>query len=100
ADSLSHDQHIELLDVMGHFTIETLAATMFSTDIGRSAAESVRRDLPVILRTMLVRAASPKILDWLPLGPNRAFDRAAGTLRQVIDEVIATARQTEGTTRT
>ncbi|MGW2632709.1 cytochrome P450 [Streptomyces chattanoogensis] len=99
-DSLSHDQRIELLDVMGSFTIETLAATMFSTDIGRSAVESVRRDLPVILRTMLVRAASPKILDWLPIGPNRAFDRAAGTMRQVIDDVIATARRAEGSDRT
>ncbi|WP_455360046.1 cytochrome P450 [Streptomyces sp. SYSU K21746] len=93
ADSWTPGQHIAVEKVMGEFAIETLAATMFSTDIGQPAVEAVRRDLPVILKNMLVRAASPKLLDRLPIRPNRDFDAAAQSMRQVIDHVIATTRR-------
>ncbi|GAA4931567.1 cytochrome P450 [Streptomyces coeruleoprunus] len=91
-DSWTAGQRIAVEEAMAEFTIETLAATMFSTDIGRPAVEAVRRDLPVILKNMLIRAASPKFLDRLPVRANRDFDAATENLRGVIDEVIATTR--------
>lgn len=91
--SWSAGQTIAVEQVMGELAIEILAETMFSTDIGCPAVEAVRRDLPVILKNMLIRAASPAILDHLPIPPNRAFDAAARSMRQVIDDVIAGTRQ-------
>ncbi|MBD3579329.1 cytochrome P450 [Streptomyces sp. KD18] len=93
ADSWTPGQTIAVEQVMGELAVEILAATMFSTDIGRPAVEAVRRDLPVILKNMLLRAASPKALDHLPIPPNRAFDAAARSMRQVIDDVIAGTRR-------
>ncbi|MEU2184312.1 cytochrome P450 [Streptomyces thermolilacinus] len=92
ADSWKSGQHIAVEEAMAEYTIETLAQTMFSTDIGRPAVEAVRRDIPVILKNMLVRAASPKFLDRLPVPANRQFDAAAENLRSVIDQVILKTR--------
>lgn len=97
ADSWTAGQRIAVDQVMGEFAIETLAATLFSADIGRPAVEAVRRDLPIILKNMLVRAASPKILDKLPIW--RSFDRAVASMRQVIDQVVATTRESGQTDR-
>jgi cytochrome P450 len=97
ADSWTAGQRIAVDQVMGEFAIETLAATLFSADIGRPAVEAVRRDLPIILKNMLVRAASPKILDRLPIW--RSFDRAVASMRQVIDQVVATTRESGQTDR-
>ncbi|MFD4243696.1 cytochrome P450 [Streptomyces sp. NPDC058525] len=93
ADSWDHGQRIAVEQVMGELAIEIVAETMFASDIGRPAVEAVRRDLPVILKNMLLRAASPKLLDRLPIPPNRAFDAAAQSMRQVIDDVIASTRR-------
>ncbi|NXY93807.1 cytochrome P450 [Streptomyces sp. BR123] len=93
ADSWTAGQTVAVEQVMGELAVEILAATMFSTDIGRPAVEAVRRDLPVILKNMLIRAASPKVLDRLPIPPNRAFDAAARSMRKVIDDVIAGTRR-------
>ncbi|NBE52009.1 cytochrome P450 [Streptomyces sp. YC537] len=87
-------QEIELEHEMAQFAIETLASTLFSTDIGLPAVEAIRTNLPIALKNLLVRAASPKFLDRVPIRPNREFDTAAANLRQVIDEVIATGRRT------
>ncbi|WP_171052838.1 cytochrome P450 [Streptomyces marianii] len=98
ADSWSDGQTIDAAKVAGSFTIETLAATIFSADIGRPAVESVREDLPVILRVMLRRALAPKALDGLPIW--RSFDRSASRMRAVIEEVIATTRASNPESRT
>lgn len=90
ADSWYDGQSIDAAKAAGSFTIETLAATIFSADIGRPAVESVREDLPIILRTMLHRALAPKALDGLPIW--RSFDRSVTRMRAVIEEVIATTR--------
>ncbi|MEV5593162.1 cytochrome P450 [Streptomyces sp. NPDC052496] len=90
ADSWTPGQRVAVEQVMGEYAIETLAATLFSTDIGRPAVEAVRRNLPVILKNMLLRAASPKILDKLPIW--RRFDDATASMRRIIDEVVATTR--------
>lgn len=93
ADSWTDGQRIAVEQVMGEFAIGTLAATMFSTDIGQPAVDAVRRDLPLILKNMLIRAASPKLLDRLPIPPNRDFDAAAASMHRVIDDVIAATRK-------
>jgi cytochrome P450 len=92
-------QHIEMEQAMAEYAIETLASTMFSTDIGLPAVEAVRKNLPVVLKNMLIRAASPKFLDGLPIRANRDFDAAAANLREVIDEVVATTRRSGQTDR-
>ncbi|MGW5847437.1 cytochrome P450 [Streptomyces sp. NPDC055254] len=93
AESWTPGRRIAVEQVMGELAIDILAETMFSTDFGRPAVGAVRRDLPVILKNMLLRAASPKLLDRLPIPPNRAFDAAAHSMRQVIDDVIAGTRR-------
>ncbi|MFG3496508.1 cytochrome P450 [Streptomyces sp. NPDC047928] len=93
ADSWTPGQEIEMEQAMAQYAIETLASTMFSTDIGLPAVVAVRENLPVVLKNMLIRAASPKILDRLPIPANRDFDAAAARLREVIDEVVATTRR-------
>ncbi|MGW6413023.1 cytochrome P450 [Streptomyces vinaceus] len=96
---LSHSwkpgQFVDIEATMSAYAIETLAQTMFGTDLGQSAVEVVRRDLPIILKNMLLRAASPAILDRIPIGPNRAFDSAASRLRDVIDNVIDATRNSD-----
>ncbi|GAA3371643.1 cytochrome P450 [Streptomyces sannanensis] len=93
ADSWQPGQEIEMEQAMAEYAIETLASTMFSTDIGLPAVEAIRRNLPVVLKNMLIRAASPKFLDRLPIRANRDFDAAAATLREVIDEVVVATRR-------
>ncbi|MFF3455250.1 cytochrome P450 [Streptomyces sp. NPDC002730] len=99
ADSWTPGQEIELEQAMAGYAIETLAATMFSTDIGLPAVEAVRENLPVLLKNLLIRAASPKLLDRLPIRANRDFDAAAANLREVIDLVVMTARRSKATDR-
>ncbi|MFF3399926.1 cytochrome P450 [Streptomyces sp. NPDC002659] len=99
ADSWTPGQEIEMEQAMAAYAIETLAATMFSTDIGLPAVEAVRKNLPVLLKNLLIRVASPKALDRLPIRANRDFDAAAANLREVIDEVVATARRSGETDR-
>lgn len=97
AESWEPGQQVAMEQVMGEFAINTLAATMFASDIGRPAVEAVRRNVPVILETMLLRAIQPTILDRLPISSNRRFDAAAAELRRVIDDVIAATRRQGGT---
>ncbi|MFP1627096.1 cytochrome P450 [Streptomyces sp. 5K101] len=97
ADSWTAGQEIEMEQAMAQYAVETLATTLFSTDIGQPAVVAVRENLPVVLKNLLIRAASPKFLDRLPIKPNRDFDAAAATLRSVIDQVVAETRRTGDT---
>ncbi|MFG2981114.1 cytochrome P450 [Streptomyces sp. NPDC048258] len=99
ADSWTPGQEVDLEEAMAEYAIETLAATLFSADIGLPAVEAVRKNLPVLLKNLLVRAASPKFLDRLPIRANRDFDAASANLRRVIDEVILSARLSGHTDR-
>jgi cytochrome P450 len=88
-DSWTPGQHVEMEQAMAGYAVETLAKTLFSTDIGLPAVEAVRKNLPVVLKNMLKRAASPKILDRLPIRANRDFDAAAANqLVAEIEEVV------------
>lgn len=93
ADSWQHGDTVQVDTAMAEFVVNTLAAAMFSTDIGAPAAEVVRRNVPIIIQNLLLRTVSPKILDRVPIPPNRRFDRATRELLQVIDDVVADARR-------
>ncbi|MFD9356979.1 cytochrome P450 [Streptomyces sp. NPDC060031] len=99
ADSWTPGQEVDLEETMAEYAIETLASTLFSADIGLPAVEAVRENLPALLKNLLVRAASPKFLDRLPIRANRDFDAASANLREVIDEVIHAARASGHTDR-
>lgn len=86
------DQTVAVDKALYEYALATLAETMFSTQISQSAIEEVRRDILILIKNALIRAASPTILDRLPITANRRFDAASARLRQVIDDVIATAR--------
>jgi cytochrome P450 len=92
-DSWTPGQVVDLQQAMAEYAIDTLASTMFSTEIGLPAVEAVRKNLPTLLKNLLIRAASPKFLDRLPIRANRDFDAASKALRAVIDEVVASARR-------
>ncbi|WP_329316588.1 cytochrome P450 [Streptomyces sp. NBC_01262] len=96
-DSLEPGRTIPVLEVVSEYATGTLMATMFSSaaDTGGRAAQVVLRNMPVILKYMLLRAVSPKALDRLPIPANRDFDAATGEMRSVIDQVISTARAQE-----
>lgn len=99
SDSWHHGDEVDVTEVMGHYAIETLAATLFSADIGAAAVKAVREDLPVILKNMLRRALAPQFMDSWPL-VWRDFDRSATRMRSVIDDVIATTRASDPAGRT
>ncbi|MFI8186165.1 cytochrome P450 [Actinacidiphila glaucinigra] len=92
-DTWKPGQTIAVERAMAELVINTLAATMFSADLGRPAVGAVHKNVPVILKTMLMRAVSPKLLDHLPIPPNRRFDAATAELLKVIDDVIALTRE-------
>lgn len=99
ADSWQHGERVDVTDAMTEHAIETLAATLFSTDIGEAAIASVREDLPVILHGMLRRALAPTWMDSWPL-VWRGFDRAAGRMRSVMDDAITRTRASAPEDRT
>ncbi|WP_406301168.1 cytochrome P450 [Streptomyces sp. NBC_00885] len=98
AVSWSAGQQIDVNQVMSRHAIETLAATLFSTDIGRQAVESVREDLPIVLKNMLRRALAPQFMDNWPIW--RQFDKSAARMRSVIDDVITQTRASDPEART
>lgn len=94
AESWRPGEVIAVDESMAEFSIGTLAETLFSSsEIARPAVEAIHRDVPVILKNMLFRAMFPTSLERLPITPNREFDAATASLRQVIDDMIALARK-------
>ncbi|MET9880830.1 cytochrome P450 [Actinacidiphila glaucinigra] len=83
---------LEVEQVMGEFVVSTVAASMFSSDIGAPARDCVQRNVPVIIENLLLRTVSPKLLDHVPIPANRRFDAATRELHDVLDKVIADAR--------
>ncbi|MFF3559632.1 cytochrome P450 [Streptomyces sp. NPDC002574] len=92
ADSWSAGSTVAVEEVMNAFVVTTVASAMFSSDIGAPARDCVQRNVPVIIKNLLLRTVSPKVLDRLPIPANRHFDAATRELHQVLDDVIAEAR--------
>lgn len=97
-DSWTAGQRIDVHQTMCDFAIGSLAATLFSADIGRPAVQAVREDLPVILQNMLRRALAPKFTDDWPIW--KKFDTSAARIRAVIDDVITATRAAAPESRT
>ncbi|MGW4029576.1 cytochrome P450 [Streptomyces sp. NPDC004838] len=83
---------VEVQKEVTTYGVETLAETLFSTGVDKSLVDAIHQNLPVLMKNMLLRAASPKILDRVPVRPNREFDIASANLRKVIDDVILASR--------
>ena len=92
-DAWTPGQTVALEEELAAYSVSTMAETMFSTDISRPAVEVMLRDVPLLLRTAMLRTVTPKLLDRLPIPANRKFDQAAARVRKVIDEVIAAYRE-------
>ncbi|MBZ4015390.1 cytochrome P450 [Streptomyces purpurogeneiscleroticus] len=94
AESWRPGQQVDIYEAAATYAIDSIAMSLFTSEIGRPAVETIRTELPVLLDMLLKRAATPKALDRLPVRYNRLFDRASQRLSGVIDEVITTARAT------
>ncbi|MER6612082.1 cytochrome P450 [Streptomyces xantholiticus] len=81
-------QDISVTTEMRRFALSSVAAMIFSGDLGRSAVQEVHRSFPILVEGILRRAIMPKSLDRFPITMNRRFDAAAARLRRIIDEVI------------
>ncbi|MEU5401125.1 cytochrome P450 [Streptomyces sp. NPDC005963] len=90
AESWTPGQRVDVHREVTSLTIRTLAETLFSAEIGRQAVDTVSRELPVVMKNMLMRTASPQLLDGLPLW--RSFDRATANMRSVIDRLVVQTR--------
>ncbi|MFJ5221041.1 cytochrome P450 [Streptomyces sp. NPDC088354] len=83
---------LAVVEVMSEFVVASVAASIFSSDLGAPARECVQRNVPVIIKNLLLRTVSPKFLDRVPIPANRRFDAATRELHEVLDAAIASAR--------
>lgn len=92
SDSWRPGRRIAVQQEMGEYAVATLAATMFSSShMSEEAIAAVRRDVPVILDTVLAMTVAPPVLDRA-LPATRKFHAAARRLRGVMEDVIAARR--------
>jgi cytochrome P450 len=92
AASWQAGQSVAMVEEMIGLTLGTAAETLFRSDLGAAALAEVRRSMPILVRSALVKAALPKSLDRLPIPVIRRFDTAARRLHQVVDEVVSRYR--------
>jgi cytochrome P450 len=83
---------IEIVEEMMTLTQAIIVRTMFSTDLGASAA-IVNRTWPIINRRIGETFWATKLETTLPLPSNRRFWRALGELDTVVYRIIADRRQ-------
>ncbi|WP_166459591.1 cytochrome P450 [Amycolatopsis pithecellobii] len=67
-------------------------ATLFKTELGTSAKETVKECLPVVLRGLLVRTLLPDVVFKLPIPGIQRLNDAERRLRAAIGEIIRTYR--------
>ncbi|NUU21200.1 MAG: cytochrome P450 [Streptomycetaceae bacterium] len=93
AESWEPGRVVEVDSAMYEISINTVMTTLFSTEADAEAIEVIRHQVPVLLKGVLARAALPAAVGRLPVRSNRRFDRAVTMVRQVVDELVATARK-------
>lgn len=89
ADSWRPGQTIDMDKAMVDLAANTIATALFSAELADHAVTEIQRDIPLLVKNLLVRTVMPKFLDRLPIPANRRYDQAAAQVRHVIDEVIA-----------
>ncbi|WP_242582041.1 cytochrome P450 [Amycolatopsis sp. 195334CR] len=77
---------------MQDFALTASGRTLFSTELGEEVLTEIQRSIPIMLKYVLLRAFSPKLVEKLPIPANRRFDAAAARLRRVITEAVVSAR--------
>lgn len=93
ADTWEPGRAIPLNEDLYDYAVNTVATTLFSSDLGGEAAAALRHDVPVLIKGVLVRAVMPEFLDRVPIRFNREFDASTARLRGIVTDMIATARR-------
>ncbi len=68
--------------------VTIVGESLFSTRMGESAIEEVRRSIFTVLKHGMVRALAPSFVEKLPLRANREFDEAIRRLRAIVLDVV------------
>ncbi|MEU5884324.1 cytochrome P450 [Spirillospora sp. NPDC047279] len=97
AESWTAGQVVDLHSEMRELVIDTVAKTLFSSELGREAVRELKRSIPILLGGIVSRTLSPaELLNRLPVGKSRRIDEAKERLRRVIGEVIREYRANPG----
>ena len=99
AQSWRPDQLVAVDEAMYELTLKTTVGALFTSDLGRTAADEIHRLMPIIMKGIPLRMITPKLMDRWPIPTNRRFDAAARRLRRLVHDVIA-AHPADGPTDT
>ena len=92
-DGWREGRPIDVTDALMQLTLRVVGRTLFSSDLGSDAVNSVVGTVPVILDGVGRRSRNPfPVLDRLPTRSNREFTRALRRLRATVDSEIARYR--------
>jgi cytochrome P450 len=93
AESWQAGQVLDVHAEMRRLVIETVAKTLFSTDLGRVAVTEIQRSIPVTMKAIVSRTVSPsQLAEKLPWRGNRELETASDRLKRVIGDVISAYR--------
>ncbi len=88
-------QAFDVNSQMHDLGLEVLCRALFRTELAADAATRVKQAFPGIVAGITAQALYPmQWLEKLPLPVNRRFKAAVPQLRQVVDEIIASYRDT------
>jgi cytochrome P450 len=89
---------LELQSDLDELALSIVAATLFSSNLGRSAVNEIERSLPIVLRGVISHTLAPDAIQKLLIPGNRRLTQANARIRRVIDDVIR-AYRADGTDR-
>src|SRR5262249_15367303 len=76
AESWRPGEVLSVPDMAQQMTIEISARTLFSSQLGKAAADAIRRDFPVVEASVVKRMMLPAALEKLPTPGNRRYGGA------------------------
>lgn len=88
ADSWRDEQCVDIPRLMLDLVTRNTTDGLFGLSWNPAAARNVHRKVPIISDNLMVRVQTPKSLAHLPMPANRRFDKAAGEVHELIDEMI------------
>ncbi|MFE6101404.1 cytochrome P450 [Streptomyces laurentii] len=88
-DSWRPGLEVRVDKAMMGMAIGIISEAMISCDLGPEAAAEIGHCMPVLDRTIVTRALTPRWLDSVPIPMNRRFDCAADRMRHTTDRLIA-----------
>lgn len=87
-------QVLDVREEMVGLSLDMLAATVFSSSIGATAFDRLRRDLSVVMNGVGTRIMLPDWVERLPLPANRRFTAARDAVRATVAEAVERLRAT------